>query len=178
MKPVLLLILIVTASRAEPHLPPGTKALPSTAPNGGGPLALVNLNHHVLGHARVFGGKQPDLFVAGYGGPQAVHLFRWVDTAENGAPVFAQPVVVKCAFKDKGSVFQDGTVIQPGGAHETGAVGTMLVGSGPNLLICNEAGEEAEDSAVSLLHKVGKTRFRALEFGLHGCAQLGDAFSV
>jgi hypothetical protein len=107
MKPLLLLILLVSACRAEPHLPSGTKALPSAAPKGRGPLALVNLNHHVLGHARVFGGKQPDLFVAGYGGPQAVHLFKWVDTAENGAPVFAEPVVVKCAFKDKGSVFQE-----------------------------------------------------------------------
>ena len=100
------------ACAADPHLPPGTKALPSAAPNGRGPLALVNLNHHVLGHANVFGGAQPDLFVAGYGGPQAVHLFKWVDTAESGAPVFAQPVVVKCAFKDKGNVFQtkDGTI--------------------------------------------------------------------
>lgn len=97
----------------EPHLPPGTKALPSAAVNGRGPLALVNLNHHVLGHARVFGGKGDDLFVAGFGGPQAVHLFRWVDTAETSAPVFAQPVEVKCAFKDKGSVFQlkDGKVV-------------------------------------------------------------------
>jgi hypothetical protein len=33
-----------------------------------------------------------------------------------------------------------GTIIQPGGAHETGAVGTWLGGGGPNLLICNEAG--------------------------------------
>ena len=112
MKRFLLLILLITACRAEPYLPPGTKALPSAAEKGRGPLALVNLNHHVLGHARVFGGKEPDLFVAGYGGPQAVHLFRWVDTAENGAPVFAEPVVVKCAFKDKGCVFQtkDGTI--------------------------------------------------------------------
>jgi len=112
MKPLLLLILIVTACQAEPYLPPGTKALPSAANAGRGPLALVNLNHHVLGHARVFGAQQPDLFVAGYGGPQAVHLFKWVDTAENGAPVFAEPLVVKCAFKDKGSVFQqkDGTI--------------------------------------------------------------------
>jgi hypothetical protein len=112
MKPILLLIILVTACKAEPHLPPGTKALPSAAEKGRGPLALVNLNHHVLGHARVFGGKEPDLFVAGYGGPQAVHLFKWVDTAENGAPVFAQPVVVKSAFKDKGCVFQrpDGSV--------------------------------------------------------------------
>ncbi|MDZ4402872.1 VCBS repeat-containing protein [Prosthecobacter sp.] len=111
-KPLLLLFLLVTACKAEPHFPPGTKALPSAAPKGRGPLALVNLNHHVLGHANVFGGKEPDLFVAGYGGPQAVHLFRWVETAENGAPVFAEPVVVKCAFKDKGSVFQtkDGTI--------------------------------------------------------------------
>lgn len=96
----------------EPHLPPGIRPLLSSAPKGRGPLALVNLNHHVLGHARVFGGAQPDLFVAGYGGPQAVHLFKRVDTAENGAPVFAQPVEVKCPFKDKGVVFQtaDGEV--------------------------------------------------------------------
>ncbi len=106
------LMLAASAGAAEPHLPPGTKALASAAPGGRGPLALVNLNHHVLGHARVFGGKEPDLFLAGYGGPQAVHLFKRVDTAENGAPVFAEPVVVKCAFKDKGSVFQtkDGTI--------------------------------------------------------------------
>jgi hypothetical protein len=112
MKPLLLLFLLVSACVAEPHLPEGTKALLSAAEKGRGPLALVNLNHHVLGHARVFGGKQPDLFVAGYGGPQAVHLFRWVDTAESGAPVFAEPVVVKCAFKDKGVVFQrrDGSI--------------------------------------------------------------------
>ncbi|MCF7784525.1 MAG: VCBS repeat-containing protein [Prosthecobacter sp.] len=113
MKPLLLFLFLTALCRAEPHLPAGTKALPSAAANGRGPLALVNLNHHVLGHARVFDGKEPDLFVAGYGGPQAVHLFRWVDTAEAGAPVFAQPVEVKCAFKDKGSVFQrkDGAIV-------------------------------------------------------------------
>jgi hypothetical protein len=112
LRPALWLILGLTAGAVEPHLPPGIKALPSSAPNGRDPLALVNLNHHVLGHARVFGSKDPDLFVAGYGGPQAVHLFKWVDTAENGAPVFAEPVIVKCAYKDKGSVFQtkDGTI--------------------------------------------------------------------
>lgn len=112
MKPLLLLLFIITACKAEPHLPPGTKALPSAAEKGRGPLALVNLNHHVLGHAKVFGGNQPDLFVAGYGGPQAVHLFRWVDTAETGAPVFAQPVQVKCPFKEKGVVFEakDGSI--------------------------------------------------------------------
>jgi len=114
MKPLLLFFFLTTLCHtAEPHLPPGTKALASAAEKGCGPLALVNLNHHVLGHARVFGGKQPDLFVAGYGGPQAVHLFKWVDTAANGAPVFAEPVVVKCAFKDKGRVFErtDGVVV-------------------------------------------------------------------
>ncbi len=107
-------MLFATACQAaEPHLPPGTKALPSAAPNGRGPLALVNLNHHVLGHAHVFGGRQPDLFLAGYGGPQAVHLFKWMDTAANGAPVFAQPVEVKCAFKDQGCIFErkDGAII-------------------------------------------------------------------
>lgn len=114
MKSLLVLFLVSTAcSAAEPHLPAGTQALASAAPNGRGPLALVNLNHHVLGHARVFDGRQPDLFVAGYGGPQAVHLFKWVDTAADGAPVFAEPVVVKCAFKDKGAVFQrqDGVIL-------------------------------------------------------------------
>lgn len=113
MKPLFAALFFATLSHAvEPHLPEGTKALPSAAEEGRGPLALVNLNHRVLGHARVFGGEQPDLFVAGYGGPQAVHLFRWVATADSGAPVFAQPVMVKCAFKDKGVVFQmpDGSI--------------------------------------------------------------------
>lgn len=48
-----------------------------------------------------------------------------------GDNTFTRPV----PFKDV-----DGKVIQPGGAHETGAVGTMLGKEGPNLLICNEAG--------------------------------------
>lgn len=99
---------------AEPHLPADVRALASAAPDGRGPLALVNLNHHVLGYARVFGGEMPDLFVAGYGGPKAVHLFRWVDTVEGtGAPVFAQPVEVKCAFQEKGVIFQrsDGVIL-------------------------------------------------------------------
>lgn len=43
---------------------------------------------------------------------------------------------------DRPQPFRDlaGKVIQPGGAHETGAVGTLLGGGGPNLLVCNEAG--------------------------------------
>ncbi len=95
-----------------PHVPAGVLPLPSAAKDGRGPLALVNLTHHVLGSAFVHGGKSPDLFVAGFGGPQMVHLFRWVDTAQTGAPVFAQPVELKCPFKDKGTVFQtpDGAV--------------------------------------------------------------------
>ena len=107
------LTLFVTACKAQPHLPEGTEALPSAADKGHGPLALVNLNHHVLGYAKVFGGEQPDLFVAGFGGPQAVHVFRWVDTETNGAPVFSKPVQVKCEFKDRGKVIQkpDGSVI-------------------------------------------------------------------
>ena len=48
-----------------------------------------------------------------------------------GKNSFAMPV----PFRDEA-----GKVIQPGGAHETGAVGTMLGKDGPNLLICNEAG--------------------------------------
>jgi hypothetical protein len=48
-----------------------------------------------------------------------------------GDNTFARPLV----FRDEG-----GLVVQPGGAHETGAVGTMLGKDGPNLLICNEAG--------------------------------------
>lgn len=108
-----LALAVIGSHAAEPHLPAGTQALPSAAAKGRGPLALVNLNHHVLGHAHVFGGQQPDLFVAGFGGPKAVHLFKWVDTAENGAPVFAQPLEVKCAFTEQGCIFErkDGAII-------------------------------------------------------------------
>jgi hypothetical protein len=97
---------------AGPHLPPGIAPLPSAAPKGRGPLALVNLHHVVLGSAFVSGGKHPDLFVAGYGGPKAVHLFQWTDTDESGAPVFARPRDVKCPFTGGGTVFQtaDGRV--------------------------------------------------------------------
>jgi len=49
----------------------------------------------------------------------------------SGKNTFARPV----PFRDEA-----GIIIQPGGAHETGAVGTTLGGGGPNLLICNEAG--------------------------------------
>ncbi len=56
-------------------------------------------------------------------------LMRNIGTATT--PVFAAPV----PFRDG-----NGAIVQPGGAHETGAVGTMLGGDGPNLLICNEAG--------------------------------------
>ena len=108
-----LLLALGLAAHAAPHLPPGAKALPSAAPRGLGPLALVNLNHIVFGSAFVFGGKQPDLFVAGYGGPKAVHLFKWVGTAQNGAPIFAQPMEVKSPFTDAGTVFQ----ARDGGIH-------------------------------------------------------------
>jgi hypothetical protein len=113
MKLFITLLLLSAPCLAQPHLPPGTRALPSAAPGGRGPLALVNLHHHVLGHARVFDGRMPDLFVAGYGGPQAVHLFRWIDTSPEGAPVFAEPVEVTCAYKDKGYIFQqpDGVIL-------------------------------------------------------------------
>jgi hypothetical protein len=73
MKPLLLFLFLSAVCRAEPHLPAGTQALPSAADHGRGPLALVNLNRHVLGHARVFGGKGDDLFVAGYGGRLSGH---------------------------------------------------------------------------------------------------------
>jgi hypothetical protein len=112
---VLLVLPLVTqgAAASKPnHLPAGTKPLAVGTPDGRGPLALVNLNHVVLGWARICGGREPDLFVAGYGGPQAVYLFRWVATAKSGAPVFAEPREVQCPFKDKGTVFQtpDGEV--------------------------------------------------------------------
>jgi hypothetical protein len=54
-----------------------------------------------------------------------------LNTGTNAKMKFARPLT----FQD-----ENGKVIQPGGAHETGAVGTMLGGNGPNLLICNEAG--------------------------------------
>lgn len=54
-----------------------------------------------------------------------------LNTGTNSKMRFSRPIV----FSDEA-----GKVIQPGGAHETGAVGTMLGSNGPNLLICNEAG--------------------------------------
>ncbi len=54
-----------------------------------------------------------------------------LNTGTNERMKFARPV----PFRDR-----EGIIIQPGGAHETGAVGTMLGKDGPNLLICNEAG--------------------------------------
>jgi hypothetical protein len=50
-------------------------------------------------------------------------------TAER--PRFARPV----PFRD-----ENDAIVQPGGAHETGAVGTMLGRDGPNLLVCSETG--------------------------------------
>lgn len=106
-----LLLLGTLVSHAQ-TLPPGTKPLASAAPKGRGPLALMNLNHLMLGSANVSGGKGADLFLAGAGGTPGVYWCRWVDTAEAGAPVFAPPVLVKCPFKDDGVVFQtkDGAV--------------------------------------------------------------------
>ena len=98
-------ILRTAACHAQPSLPPGAQPLPSAAKNGRGPLALDNLHHHLLGSAFVHGGKGADLFVAGSGGVQGTYLCRWVDTAENGAPVFATPVPVKSPFV-RGIVFQ------------------------------------------------------------------------
>jgi hypothetical protein len=117
------LLFVTQAMGAVPYLPPGVKPLPSSAPKGRGPLALVNLTHRVLGHAWIHGGAQPDLFVAGFGGPKAVHLFKWVDTAETGAPVFAEPVVVNCPFTDDGTVFQT----KDGAAHGLWIDKTSLV---------------------------------------------------
>jgi hypothetical protein len=54
-----------------------------------------------------------------------------LNTGTHERMTFARPV----PFRDEA-----GKIIQPGGAHETGAVGTFLGGKGPNLLICNEAG--------------------------------------
>ena len=54
-----------------------------------------------------------------------------INQGTNDQMKFARPV----PFRDEA-----GKIIQPGGAHETGAVGTSLGGNGPNLLICNEAG--------------------------------------
>jgi len=121
--PLITCLCAAALSITATSLPPGTKPLPVAAPHGRGPLALVNLNHHVLGHANVSGGKQPDLFVAGFGGAKAVHLFKWVDTADTGAPVFAQPVEVKSAYNEQGTIFQtkDGII------HGLWIVGKELV---------------------------------------------------
>ena len=62
--------------------------------------------------------------------PLATALFmRNVGT--NQQPIFAHPVPFVHATMG---------VVQVGGAHESGAVGTRLGGGGPNLLVGNEAG--------------------------------------
>lgn len=102
----------VTCCHAQPHLPPGVTPLLSSAPEGQGPLALMNLNHHVLGSAKVYGGPSNDLFVSGHGGEQQVYLFRRVGVSKEGSPVFAPPVTIECDFKDRGTIFQtqDGSI--------------------------------------------------------------------
>ena len=54
-----------------------------------------------------------------------------LNTGTADQPRFARPV----PFRD-----DKDAVVQPGGAHETGAVGTMLGKDGPNLLVCSETG--------------------------------------
>ncbi|TDU81909.1 VCBS repeat protein [Prosthecobacter fusiformis] len=105
LRTVLALILCAATCHSQPSLPPGTRPLASAAKNGRGPLALDNLHHHLLGSSFVYNSKGADLFLAGSGGVQVMYLCRWVDTAENGAPVFAPPVPVKCPFI-RGIVFQ------------------------------------------------------------------------
>lgn len=107
-----LLVLCASAWAADPHLPPGIVPLPSSATEGQGPLALPNLNHHVLGAARVDADEFADLFVSGHGGPQQVYLFRRAGTSAEGSPVFAPPQAVQCEFKDRGTIFetQDGQI--------------------------------------------------------------------
>lgn len=100
----------VTATRAAASS--DVLPLKSAAPAGVGPLALPNLGQHVLGTAFVYGSAQPDLFIAGQGGPRGLYLCRWLRSDGNDVPVFAPPVRVKSAFSEKGALVQtaDGTI--------------------------------------------------------------------
>lgn len=84
-----------------------TIPLPVAEASGRGPFALPNVNHHVMGAVNVYGGEQPDLFVAGYGGPRALWLARWTDTCDRtGVPVFDTPVRVPSPFNQRASILQ------------------------------------------------------------------------
>jgi hypothetical protein len=71
-----------------------------------GPLALHNLQHHPIGSAHVFGSDQPDIFVAGQGGPRRVYLCRWLRNSTGGGPIFAPPVAIKSPFTYPGAILQ------------------------------------------------------------------------
>lgn len=80
--------------------------------NGRGPFALPNVNHSLMGAVFVYGSKQPDLFVAGFGGERNLWLAKWKEDDADGVPVFEPPILVDSPFSQRGSIFQtsDGVV--------------------------------------------------------------------
>lgn len=80
--------------------------LKSAAPDGIGPLSVPHLRHVVLGSAFVYGNEYPDLFVIGTGKTTELYLFKWLKCANDGTPIFDEPVIVKSPFKIKGSILQ------------------------------------------------------------------------
>lgn len=74
---------------------------------GRGPLALPVLQNWVRGSAFVFDSRQPDLFVKGQAGPATgLYVFPWLETTQEGVPVFGKPTRVKSPFTDRGTIFQ------------------------------------------------------------------------
>lgn len=100
------------------HLTPDVDAerdlqpLRSAAPEGVGPLALPCLHQEIVGTARVFGGKRPDLFLAAGGKADSLCLFRWLRDTLDGTPVFAPPLRVESPYANRGTIVQtaDGAV--------------------------------------------------------------------
>jgi hypothetical protein len=119
--------------------------LQSAAPAGVGPLALPNLGHRLLGSAFVYGSAQPDLFVAGQGGPRALFLCRWLRADADGTPVFAPPVKVKSAFTEQGAIVQ-----LPNGSIHAGWIDT------------GDIVHTIFDRAALAWHEVGRVRITGL----------------
>ena len=83
-----------------------------------GPLS-IGLNNFPAGHAFVYAGAQPDLFVVAgaHSADPGLFLFKWKATAADGTPVFGEPV--KVGYPGAGpklfpecTVYVDGKVVR------------------------------------------------------------------
>lgn len=90
----------------ESSITSDTLPLKSGDVNGRGSFALPNVNHHLMGVVYLEDSSYPDLFIAGYGGPRALWLARWLDISVDGIPVFHPPVQVLAPFVQKATIFK------------------------------------------------------------------------